>query len=137
MRHAVRALIVHDTEPRVLLARRSPGEKYAAKQWALLGGKVDRGETGIQAVIREVHEESGLRFIPEALFVAHENNEWRTEFYYGKAIGTLVLKQAEHDQARYCTESELSAVPLAFDHESILRSFFRTYFIPDERRGSA
>jgi ADP-ribose pyrophosphatase YjhB (NUDIX family) len=45
-------------EPHFLLIRRNT-ETYSG-QWALVGGKWDFGETLATAVIREVHEETGL-----------------------------------------------------------------------------
>jgi 8-oxo-dGTP pyrophosphatase MutT (NUDIX family) len=44
----------------VLLTRRSPRLQAHAGQWALPGGRVDPGETLVEAALRELHEELGL-----------------------------------------------------------------------------
>lgn len=44
-----------------LLIRRTAGRSHA-RQWALPGGKVDEDETVVEAALREVHEEVGVRF---------------------------------------------------------------------------
>jgi 8-oxo-dGTP diphosphatase len=54
--------IVTDAAGRVLLVRRSHAPE--AGRWALPGGKVEPGETLVDAVIREVVEETGLAVRP-------------------------------------------------------------------------
>ena len=43
-----------------LLTRRAPKLRAHAGQWALPGGRLDAGETPVQAALRETHEELGL-----------------------------------------------------------------------------
>ena len=49
-----------DARERVLLARRTEGRDLAGL-WEFPGGKVDPGETPLQALARELHEELGIR----------------------------------------------------------------------------
>jgi 8-oxo-dGTP pyrophosphatase MutT (NUDIX family) len=44
-----------------LLTRRAHGLRFHGGQWALPGGRCDEGETSIEAALRELHEETGLR----------------------------------------------------------------------------
>ena len=53
----VSAVVVEDG--RLLLVRRGRGA--AAGEWALPGGRIERGETIAEAVVREVAEETGLQ----------------------------------------------------------------------------
>jgi len=50
--------VIHDPRGRLLLVRRAnePGKG----RWSLPGGRVEPGESDTEAVIREVHEETGL-----------------------------------------------------------------------------
>ena len=48
-----------------LLCRRAAKMNRHAGQWALPGGKLDRGETAIDAALRELHEELGLELTPQ------------------------------------------------------------------------
>jgi 8-oxo-dGTP diphosphatase len=50
--------VVHDAAGRLLLIRR--GQEPSRGLWSLPGGRVERGETAAEAVVREVREETGL-----------------------------------------------------------------------------
>jgi 8-oxo-dGTP diphosphatase len=50
--------VVRDAAGRLLLIRR--GQEPSRGLWSLPGGRIEPGETPEQAVVREVHEETGL-----------------------------------------------------------------------------
>jgi 8-oxo-dGTP pyrophosphatase MutT (NUDIX family) len=56
----------HD-EAAVLLCRRPTTMRRHAGQWAFPGGKIDDGEGPLDAALRELHEELGLRLAAEAV----------------------------------------------------------------------
>ena len=53
--------------PAVLLTRRAARLNAHAGQWAIPGGRLDPGETPLEAALRELHEELGLRLGPDDL----------------------------------------------------------------------
>ncbi len=55
----VGAVVVHDGS--LLLVRRGHGP--AAGEWSVPGGRLERGETVAEAVVREVREETGLECV--------------------------------------------------------------------------
>ncbi|MCP5150984.1 MAG: CoA pyrophosphatase [Chromatiales bacterium] len=65
LRHAAVAVTLVDDEdgdrPCFLITRRGRGLNRHRGQWALPGGRVDAGETAVEAALRELHEELGLR----------------------------------------------------------------------------
>ncbi len=84
-------VVVADDEtatPRLLLTRISPAG-YPAGWWALPGGGVDHGESPHDAVVREVHEETGLRVLERRLVDVHDvhtvapGRDDRVEDYHG------------------------------------------------------
>ena len=62
--------IVTDDTGRLLLVKR--GHEPETGRWSLPGGRVNPGESDAQAVVREVHEESGLWVEPGRLVGAVE-----------------------------------------------------------------
>ena len=48
----------------LLLTRRASGLRSHGGQWALPGGRCDEGETPVEAALRELHEELGLKLGP-------------------------------------------------------------------------
>ena len=126
MRHACRALIVGPEEESVLLAKRSYHDPAAPGEWALLGGKVDEGETPAQAIEREVLEEAGVEFIIEGHYTQHSNQSWATDFYFGHIQGELQLDPNEHSEAKFFGADELSSLEIAFDHKDIIVGFLES-----------
>jgi len=64
---AVAVLEEADGAPAFILTRRSAALRRHARQWALPGGRLDPGENAMEAALREMEEEIGLRLTPEAL----------------------------------------------------------------------
>lgn len=63
LKHAAVALTVVDNEAgegAIILTRRSPRLNSHTGQWALPGGRLDEGETPVDAALREMREEIGL-----------------------------------------------------------------------------
>jgi 8-oxo-dGTP diphosphatase len=80
-------------ESQVLFAQRPPGKAYAGF-WEFPGGKIEAGETVIEALIREIDEELGIHIRSAAL--------WRSErFSYEHA----------HVELNFCRTRDWSGEP--------------------------
>jgi 8-oxo-dGTP pyrophosphatase MutT (NUDIX family) len=82
--------------------------------WGMPGGKVDPGETPLQAAVREVHEEIGLDLHPSTLEVLHTSvchgevdYETTTFLYTGPDVDGVRYKVEEGLHAGLATEDEL------------------------------
>lgn len=69
-----------DGRPAVLLTRRAAGLRRHAGQWALPGGRIDPGETVVEAALRELHEEVALERRAEHVLGALDDFVTRSGF---------------------------------------------------------
>ncbi len=60
--------VIKDATGRLLLIKR--GHDPGAGLWSLPGGRIERGESDAEALVREILEETGLRIEPGALIGA-------------------------------------------------------------------
>ena len=96
----VRALV--ESEGRALLVRRAAWDSLPGR-WELPGGKVDRGEPLLEALAREVEEETGLmlagaRLVSTREMLSPRNRTVREHVYAATAVGDVTLSH-EHDKA--------------------------------------
>jgi 8-oxo-dGTP pyrophosphatase MutT (NUDIX family) len=75
-RRAVVGAVVINREGRAFVHRRGPDRNFLPNGWDVLGGHVEAGETLLEALAREVEEESGWRLTgtPRLIFMA----DWET-----------------------------------------------------------
>lgn len=93
-RRAAVALVVVDADPArpsgapaFLLTQRALGLRAHRGQWALPGGRLDEGETALEAALRELREELGLALDAAALLGVLDDYPTRS----GYAITPFVL----------------------------------------------
>lgn len=98
---------------RVLIAQR-PLEKRHGEMWEFPGGKVEGGESDLQALTRELHEELGLRVTgvsPALAEFRDPGSEFLIVFVPVVAEGQPECR--EHVAVRWAEWPELDAMPLA------------------------
>ncbi|MFD2035215.1 NUDIX domain-containing protein [Belliella marina] len=116
-----------DNKLNVLLIKQKFGE--LKNQWALVGGFVKDNETLIDAVNRELQEETGIKVnYLEQLFTFGDNVNRDPRFrvvsvaYFALVNSTKLVLQADSDaeDAKWFSINELPK--LAFDHKEILKT---------------
>ena len=114
--------------------------KYLYQTWQQVSGRIERGETGWQAALREIREETGL--VPARLYSADE-----TEIFYehrqncinmipvfvGFVEGdpTVLLSRNEHDAFRWIT-AEAAPEFLSFPIQVATIQWLEARFVRDQ-----
>ena len=70
-----------------VLCRRSAGLNRHASQWALPGGRLDAGESPIEAALRETDEEVGVRFAEDSVLGLLDDYATRSGYVITPVVG--------------------------------------------------
>ncbi len=105
---------VYDGKGNVLLTRRAPGKSFAGT-WENSGGAAQAGETSLQAITRELWEETGIRAEPEEFEILCSGRDKSVfyDFYCLKRdvpIEQVVLQPGETDGAQWVTGDQIHAM---------------------------
>ena len=98
---------VYDGKGKLLLTRRAP-EKSFPGTWENSGGAAKAGETSLQAVVRELAEETGIQASPEEFELIDSGRDRFTHYDYyclhrEIPIEDVVLQPEETDDAGWFT----------------------------------
>ena len=110
----------------ILLSRRSiPPFKG---QWCLPGGHIDQYETSLEAVIREVKEETGLDYQPDFFnyfdeIIPKKNIHAVVLVYCGVGKGLLNPQVDEVSDLKWFALNKTLSLDLAFKHNEIIEAF--------------
>ena len=110
----------------ILLVRRAFEPK--AEQWSLPSGFMEYGERQIDALAREVMEETGLEV---ALSFYKYCDEIITQYgihavvivFEGLAAGKTTAQPGEVEEIRWFLPAEIKSLPMAFLHHDILNAY--------------
>lgn len=114
----VAAALVDDlAEPRLLLAARRAGPQRLAGRWEFPGGKVDPGETPVEALRRELREELGVAVEVGPEMVGPDDGAWRLSRRYTMRLWLAQVIEGEpaplveHDELRWLPLEDWASVP--------------------------
>ena len=101
---------VYDGEGKVLMTRRAPGKSFAGT-WENSGGAAVTGETSLQAITRELREETGIEAAPEEfhLLASDRDRFCHYDFYTLRrsADTKVTLQPGETDDYKWVTIPEI------------------------------
>ena len=101
-----------ERDGRFLLVRRAVG-LVNASAWCFPGGRLEEGETGREAIRRELVEELGLHVEPVAELgtVRLPGSSWELSVWTVREVGgTLALQPDEVDAAEWMTPEQVRAL---------------------------
>ncbi len=108
----------------LVLRDNAPHIKYP-NMWDIPGGNVEIGETPEECISREIKEEFGITI---AGFELYEKREFpdRTEFTFWQRVDFDVqrINLTEGQKLAYFSEKEAKKIPLAFNFNITINSFF-------------
>ena len=90
---------------KVLLVRK------ANPEWSLPGGKIDPGETQLEAARRELYEETCLQ-LTDAQFLGHSVLQWEEHWLYRMNVPPAIQPHPSHEivECRWFSAPELEQV---------------------------
>ena len=110
------------SDSKYFLARRSPGNSGEG-HWEFPGGKVDAGETQIEALVREIKEELAMTIDPQLLsyvgahFFKYPTKEIHLHLWTLKIEVPLDCKLfyelSEHDQVMWCRPEQMKSLSIS------------------------
>ena len=68
----------------IFLSKRLQKDKPMFNLWQVAGGKIERGESSLQAVLRETKEETGLEIPQENCYYLSNDPEFNCDIYLTK-----------------------------------------------------
>lgn len=113
--------ILFDARGRLLVIRR--GHDPGRGLWSLPGGRVETGETDEQALIREMHEETGLDVRIGALVGTVERGRYAIYDYACSLLGGTLRAGDDADEARWVDTKAFSALALTEGLANTLRDW--------------
>jgi 8-oxo-dGTP pyrophosphatase MutT (NUDIX family) len=111
---------------KILLLKRA-ADKIEPHVWGVPAGKLEPGETPLEAAIRELHEETAIRIIPtqvhylDTFYIKKPNSE----FIYHRFKVDLthfpdVQLSREHTAFTWASQEELSVLPLVIGARELM-----------------
>ena len=105
---------VYDGKGKVLMTKRAKGKSFAGT-WENSGGAAKAGETSLQAIARELFEETGIKADQSEFQLLCQDKEGHAiyDFYALKRqvdLADVVLQEGETDDAKWVTFNEVHAM---------------------------
>lgn len=114
----------------VLLLRQD--HKSAGNTWGLPSGKVDEGESLLDAICRETYEETGIIVPPDEMkffstvYVKYADYDLIYHMFYAQLDNQpeIIIREDEHKESKWATPQEALKLQLVEDGDECLKLFF-------------
>ena len=103
------AVLILDDKDRALILKRSMKSRWMPGKWGLPGGKVEKSENSLGAVIRETKEETDLDLEPVDMKRLEEFSNKVVDMFYASAYTGEVRIDFEHDDFEWITRADIES----------------------------
>ncbi len=118
-------ILINDKDEVLLHLRDNKPTISCPNMWSLPGGYVEKDETPEQCIIREIHEELGVKLRAVSLFVALQRSYGFENTFWSKAnlrVEDILLTEGQ--AVRWFTLDEIRNTKLGYEDNAILEDFF-------------
>ncbi len=135
----VRAIIT-DEEGRILILKRQ-NTVYYPGAWCLPGGKIHYGETGEQALARELQEETSLGCISSKFLFYQDSlpdepgGMHCINLYFACAVSGDVIVNEESEQFAWIRPSDLQNYDIAFRNDQAILRYWQEVIVHPHKAG--
>lgn len=112
-----------------LITKRASNKNYMPDLWDIPGGTIEFGEHSIDALIREIDEETKIKIkVGDLIFVydfvsGQDRHQFQMVFKCDYLSGEVILNPREHQEYRWVTLEELKDIPKIAFLEELAKHF--------------
>lgn len=107
--------------------------KSEGNKWGIPAGKLNPGESSVDAIVRELYEETGIRHSPfeigyfRKLFVRYPDYDFIYHMFTAKMQEKpeVKIKPDEHKSFQWVSPEEALKLPLVPDEDACIRMFYK------------
>lgn len=102
--------VIFNNECKILIVKRSENTNWCPGCWAIVGGKIEKGEIPDQALVREVWEETGIKMTKYKLKKVIKNNNIIEYLYLSKVEDDFVELNDEHTDYKWASIEDIKSL---------------------------
>lgn len=120
-------ILINSNNEVLLLLRDDKPEIPYPNQWDIPGGRIEKGESPIETIRREMFEELGLQLYSDFQLFKIYKNDNLTDFIFWKRINLnpAEITLNEGQKLKYFNLEEIRKTDLAFDYNKVFEEFFK------------
>ena len=129
---AASAAVIMDS--RLLLLQRADNAKLYAGYWTFPSGGIEETDTDVKsALLREVKEETGLKFKCKKQFGFYESHAGGKRHFalvhIGECVGKIKMQESEVKNYKWVTYSDAKKLKLAFAYKKVIDDLYKIQLI--------
>jgi 8-oxo-dGTP diphosphatase len=126
-------ILLNSNNEVLLILRDNKQEIPYPNMWDIPGGMVEKNETAVEAIKREIYEELGLKKLGKIKLFNIFTSENITDYIFWKKIDLIPeeIELKEGQKIKYFNKEQIENIILAFNYNEVMDKFFK-YLKNDE-----